>query len=301
MSLVAGTAEWSLAAAAGPALGGRRGGALAVGLVGVSVALACGIAVGVALGDARVGLLAGSLVVSGALWLATSLWATPPAMRTVHVSVHAPGRLEVDGAVVSVRSIEYDPTRSLLWARGPLGLPRACIEAHPELASELVEALHRPERGLRTLSGTPPMAAIPVVGFFLVMAVCCAVVLGLIMSLWGPPHVGVPIALVAIPLAVLTLRPSRIHVGQRDLEWSWWGFRRAIPLASIRRVEASSQCLQVHLRDGRTLRLQVRTAGNGAMGTASLENRTADRLASFAAFVERCGGEHEDCEAPSPE
>jgi hypothetical protein len=299
--LAARIGEWSLPGAAGSALAGRRGTALAVGLVGVSVALACGIALGVALGDARAGLLAGSLVVSGALWLSTSLWAAPPAMLTVRVSVVAPGRLEVDGAVVSVRSIEYDPTRSLLWARGPLGLPRACIEARPQLASELVEALDRPERGLRTLSATPPIAAIPVVGFLWVMAVCCAMLVGVIISLWGPPHIGLPIAAVAIPLAQLTLRPARIHCGRRDLEWSWWGFRRETPLASIRRVEAGSQSLEVHLRDGRTLRLHVRTAGNGAMGTALLENQAAGRLASFAAFVESCAVDHEDCEAPSPE
>lgn len=280
--------EWRLPASAGARLLARRAAALALIAAGIVIATAGALALGFWLQSMRSPIAFAGLAIFAAIWLARSLWSKPPKeMPAAQLSVPERGRLVIAGDVVDVRSCRYDGAEQLLWLRGALGVPLACVRAAPELACEIVDALERPERGLRTIGATPPMVAIPFVGWFLAIALGFAMVFGLAMLIGGPPRIGVPAAAITLALGVLLLRPARVQLGREHLTWSWWTLSRAIPLGSIERVVATAESLRIETADGRTRKLHVRMAGNGAIGTGALERGASDRLAAYAAFVER--------------
>lgn len=279
---------WSLPAARGAWLVARRAAATAIAVGGFALGLSVWLTLGVLTGNPRAGLLTLIGIMMGSMWLAHRLWsASPREMTSVELSVPERGRLSVDGVAVAIRSCRYDGAEKLLWARGWLGAPRACVRAEPELACEVVDALGRPERGLRTFAASPPLLRIPLVGWVLAVTLGFAILFGLVVLIAGPPRVGVPVAAITVPLGVLLLRPARIRLGPDALEWSWWGLRRATPLASIERVVATREALCVHTHEGRKRVLRVRTMGSGAMGTGTVEQAATERLASYAAFIER--------------
>ncbi len=277
---------WELDVASSASIASRRALALGIMIGGIVLAVLAGIAGGMWIGKAAMS--ASLAIVAGLVWAATRLWGAPNAMARATVSVVEPGTLRIDREAMTVRSCAYDPVESTLWMRGPWGVPRACVRASREQASEIVRALDRPERGLRTLSATPGIVAIPFVGFLWAVAISFAALFGFVMLVAGPAHIGIPAAAIAAPLAILTFRPSIVHIGREELEWRWWIWKRRIPLASIERAVATYESLRVETFDGKAHRFKMRTAGNGVGGTGGLETRAYQRLVSFASFIETC-------------
>ncbi|UJR86344.1 hypothetical protein [Sandaracinus amylolyticus] len=279
---------WSLRAASAGSVALRRMIAIGIGVAGVALGIAAGLVVGRALPDAtHVFPIVALGVIGLTSRLALRAWSAPPRdMRAAPIEVPRAGVLVIAGAPHDVRSCVYDGIHGVLWARGALGLPRACIEASRDVACEIVDALDRPERELRTMRAMPGAFAVPYVGFVLGFAAFAALLAGVVIGLLGPARIGVPAAIVGIPLGIFALRPATIHLGERALEWRWWSMVRAIPLASIERVEGTVEGLVVRTRDGRTHELAVRMTSSGALASFFDEAARA-RLRSFAAFVEK--------------
>jgi hypothetical protein len=261
----------------------RRTFALIAGLVGVGIAIALGIAVGVVAHAARTGFTIAFGLGSTAVWAALRLDRRPPgAMNDAIVEVREPGHVAVAGAKHAIGSCFYDGARELLWLRGPLGVPRACLKLERGAACEIADSIGCRERGLRTLGALPGALALPFVGSLLARVLGCALAFAVAMLVAGPPRIGGPAAAIALVLSVALLRPARVELDARALRWRWWPFTRELALTSIERVTSTAGALRVRTTDGRSHRLVIRFTSS----YRTLDEVQRARLASFAAFVE---------------
>lgn len=279
--------RWTVSAAPATTVAARRALAILTAVLGIALALGASLAAGLATQRAQTALPIAVALTMGVVWLVTRLWSAPPrAMRTTAVDVPRRGVIAVGGVERGVRSCVYDAAREILWARGWLGIPQACVQAAPETACEIVDALARRERGLRTLGALPGIFTIPLIGSLVALAIGCALSFGVVMLIAGPPHIGLPAAAVTIPLAILAFRPARVELSDASLRWRWWWLTRELPLSSIERVAATTETLRVHMVDGAVHRLRVRMSSGGSLIGVVFEDRGRDQLAAFARFVE---------------
>lgn len=279
----ASAASWTLPVIAPERVAARRLASLVIGLL-VTAVLFTGVGWLQLAADLEGPVMVLSAVASViALEVARRLSTVPDgALRATSLSAEAGGRLVVGARTMRVRSFVYDCVEELLWVRTHLGLPLTVVKASRKEAWEIVQALQRPELGLRSLRGASGVVALPWVGFPLTLAVVFGAVAGIALAFVAPPWIGAPVCAVALGLAVFALWPAYLHVNEERVEWRWWRWTRRVPLASIAAVRVSNETLELVERGGRSRRFRMRHDFGGRWGDP--EGATALRV--FADQIE---------------